>query len=178
MIDHMDDMNAQQAAPHDTESDAGLKDLQDKLQACYTDVEQWKDKCSRVSADFQNFKRRTDKEQALWMRNAQSDLILAILPIMDDLDRALAQAQQKEHTLDLQTWLQGFEMIRASLYKTLQKFGVQEITDVASFNPELHEAIASVDAPGKQPGDIVQVLQKGYMFKGELLRPAQVAVAK
>lgn len=148
-----------------------------KLQNCLADLEQWKDKCMRVAADFQNYKRRMEKEQTTWISSTQADVITNLLPIIDDMDRAMAESQ-KEGKTDMQAWLAGFEMIRTALHKLLTKYGVTEISQNRTFDPLLHEALASVEVPGKQAGEIIEVLQKGYMVKDQVLRPAKVAVAK
>ena len=159
-------------------SDAQVEELRNKLQECQSDVEMWKDKLFRVTADFQNFKRRTEKEQALWMQTAQTDILQNLLPIVDDIDRAVVESAKQEQSPEFKVWIEGLSMISVSLYKFLKKSGVEEITQLTHFDPTLHEALAAVQIPGKQEGDIVEVLQKGFMLKGEVLRPAKVAVAK
>ncbi|HZW61564.1 MAG TPA: nucleotide exchange factor GrpE [Candidatus Babeliales bacterium] len=166
------EQNAQQQAGSNTQ------ELETKLTACLADVQSWKDKYLRANADFQNFKRRSEKEQALWMQSAQAEIIKGLLPIIDDIDRALAESKKQELTPDMKAWLAGFAMIDASFNKLLKKYGVEEITEVTTFDPVLHEAVASVPAPHKKSGEIVEVLQKGFTFKNEVLRPAKVTVAQ
>lgn len=142
-----------------------------ELKECQTQRDEWKDRCLRTVADFENFKRRVEKEKMMWIASAQSSIIQDLLSIVDDFDRAFAQEQNTANT-------QGFALIYKAFAKLLEKYGVQEIKDLTHFDPTYHEAIMQVESSDHKPGDIVQVLQKGYTFKGEVLRPAKVSVAK
>ena len=152
--------------------------LQDQLTTCQTELADWKEKYTRVSADYQNFKRRTQKEQAEWMRVAQTSVFKDLLPIIDDLERAVTDLQHKEQTAEVASLLTATTMIAASLAKMLTKFGVVEIVDNKAFNPDLHEALVAIESADHKSGDIVAVLQKGYMLQDTVLRPAKVSVAK
>ncbi len=127
-----------------------------------------KDKFIRVTADFENYKRRMQKEQAQWFDLGQTKVLSSLVNVVDDFDRALASGQKDE----------GVILIYKSLQKLLESFEVKEISGDLPFDPELHEAILSVENSGKQSGDIVEILQKGYTYKGKVLRPAKVSVAK
>jgi molecular chaperone GrpE len=137
----------------------------------------YKDQFLRTTADLNNFKRRVEKERSEWMTAAQSMVIEKLLPIVDDLDRALVIAQ-KNVTADSVTWLDGIKLIQKNLLKTLSDLGVQEVDASGAFNPEFHEALASVESSEKASGDIVEVFFKGYSFKGKVIKHAQVSVAK
>lgn len=137
----------------------------------------YKDLFLRTTADLNNFKRRVEKERAEWMTAAQSMVIEKILPIVDDLDRALVIAQ-KDVAADNVAWLDGIKLIQKNLNKMLSDLGVKEIDASGVFNPEFHEALASVDSAEKASGDIVDVFFKGYTFKGKVIKHAQVSVAK
>lgn len=152
--------------------------LESQLESCQKEVNDWREKALRSHADFENFKRRSEKERMQWMHTAQKDLLHSLLPIVDDAERGLLELQKRERTPEMDPWLSGYAMMVQSLHKFLKQFRVTEITQNESFNPELHEAIVTVQAEGKQPGDIVAVLQKGYLFNDEVLRPAKVSVAK
>lgn len=153
-------------------------DLQAELDACKVTSDQWQQRFIQVSADMQNYKRRMEKEQLSWTRRAQEGVLVQLLPIVDDFDRALAE--QKKHAVDqdLSAWMVGFEMISKELYKFLKSVHVTEILTSSAFDPELHEAVAQVEAPEVASGDIVEVLQKGYMLGDQVLRPAKVTVAR
>lgn len=149
-----------------------------KLVACKKELEQWREKCLRVSADLENFRRRMEKERARWMESAQADVVHELLPVVDNFQTVLQQTEKQKRTEDLKKWFDGFVMIEKMLSKALQQHGLQEITEVDQFDPELHEAISHVESDQHEAGDIVQVLQKGYRFKDQVLRPAKVSVAK
>jgi len=151
---------------------------QEAIDSCKKELAEVQEKFMHVSADFANFKRRVEKERMMWIRNAQKEVLHNILSIVDDFNRAVIEHQKKERTPELDAWLSGFEMIHNSLYEFLKKNGVTVIESVTHFDPELHEAIAQVDAPEHTSGDIVEVMQKGFMFHDQLLRPAKVVVAK
>lgn len=148
------------------------------IDACKKELAEVQEKFMHVSADLANFKRRVEKERMMWIRNAQKEVLYDILSIVDDFDRAVIEHQKKERTPELETWLSGFEMIHNSLYEFLKKHGVTPIDNMKQFNPELHEAIAQVDSSEHTSGDIVELMQKGFMFHDQLLRPAKVVVAK
>jgi molecular chaperone GrpE len=154
------------------------EDLQIQLDACKVESNEWKNKFMLVSADMQNYKRRIEKEQSMWTRRAQEDVLVKLLAIVDDFDRALAEHEKQEKTPELDAWLKGFEMIGEGLYKFLKNMHVTQIEQMQIFDPMLHEAIAQVEAPDVASGDIVDVVQKGFMFGDEVLRPAKVTVAK
>lgn len=137
----------------------------------------YKAQCLRVSADFANYKRRVEKERLEWMQTAQSSILQKVLPIIDDLERALAHTQNNV-SVEQNPWIEGFVLIQKNAKKLLYDLGVEQIDDSGTFDPELHEALVSVHAPDKQPDQIVEVLRKGYLFKGKVLRHTQVSVAK
>jgi len=158
--------------PDKTEKNTG------QLQACQKELADLKDQFMRSAADFQNYKRRSDQERATWMLNAQSAVFKDLLAIVDDFDRAQEEHAKKERTPEMDAWLQGFEMIGKSLYKLLKKYDITPIKENKKFDPELHEALVQVDSDDHESGQIVSVLQKGFMIKDKLLRPAKVSVAK
>lgn len=137
-----------------------------------------KDQLVRLGADFQNFKRRVEKDRSDWFRSAQSEILLELLPVIDDFDRALAEAQKEGINPEFAQWFAGFELIHKALYEFLKNRDVQPIEQMKDFDPELHEALMQVESENHESGQIVQVLQRGFMFKGTVLRPAKVSVAK
>ncbi len=130
----------------------------------------------RTTADLQNFKRRTERERTEWAQLIQADVIEKILPILDDVDRAL-QTTKSPETPEAKTQLEGLELIAKNFRKVLGGLGVEEIAATGVFNPELHEAIMQVSSPEHASGSIVQELRKGYTLKGKVVRHAQVSVA-
>jgi molecular chaperone GrpE len=144
----------------------------DPLIECQSQREEWKDRYLRCAADFENLKKRTEKERAVWISTAQATVLQDIISIVDDFDRAFAQPVGQENAIA------GFELIHKGLQKILEKYGVTSLQEVKHFDPVMHDAIMQVESPDHTHGDVVQILQKGYMHKGEVLRPAKVSVAK
>lgn len=145
--------------------------------ACCVQLEQIKNTLVHVTADFENFKKRTEKEKIEWIVAGKKQFILDVLEIVDDFDRALQEHKKKKDS-NLDAWLQGFELIGSALYKLLEKHNVYEIKNTTTFDPELHEALTQVESDEHTSGNIVMVLQKGFMFDDVVLRPAKVSVAK
>lgn len=150
-----------------------VEESNSELAECQQELAQWKDQATRIFADFENFKRRTEREQAQWMQVAQTGVLKDLLSLVDDFDRALAQ--KTDETKDLYA---GIEMIYASLTKVLNKYDVKEFESYDLFDPEKHEALMRVDSADHEEGYIVQVFEKGFMCKETVLRPAKVSVAK
>jgi molecular chaperone GrpE len=130
----------------------------------------------RATADLQNFKRRTERERSEWATLIQIDVIEKMLPILDDVERALAHTEQPT-TPETVVQLEGFQLIAKNFKKTLAGLGVEEIPATGLFNPELHEALMQVASSEHRSGEIVQEFRKGYTLKGKVLRHAQVSVA-
>jgi molecular chaperone GrpE len=148
------------------------------LEECKKELAYWKDQFLRSKADFENFKRRIEKEQTQWFQTAQAVLLFDLLNVVDDFDRAFEEKQKEGYSLELKAWIEGFELIRKSLHKLLSKYDVKEIKIEAEFDPRIHEAVAQVDSPDHKAGQIVDVIQKGYTFKDAVLRPAKVTIAR
>ncbi len=148
------------------------------LQACQQEMSLWRDRCLRVTADFENYKKRAEKERTQWAKLAQSSILLDLLTIVDDFDRALNYVQANPVPEEAQPLIEGFLLTHKALVKLLQKYGVTEIEEHEIFDPSIHEATMQVDSPEHISGAIVAVLQKGYRLKDEVLRPAKVSVAK
>lgn len=149
----------------------------EQLEKANAAAAEWTDKYLSLSADFQNYKKRIMQERTDWAQDAQKAVFLDLLAIIDNFERALEQEKKRENAENLE-WLAGFEMIYQSLEKLLAKFGVQAITDFSVFNPKYHEALLQVESDQHKSGEIVQVLQKGYIMHDKVIRPAIVSVAK
>jgi molecular chaperone GrpE len=147
------------------------------LSECLLQVAEWKDKYFRLGADFQNFKKRLEKEQASLKRTIQSDILLQILSIVDNFDRAFSENKNGEVS-DFKAWIEGFELIQKELYRLLERHSIKEIAARDDFDPELHEAVMQVASETRKSGEIVEVLQKGYLLDNHVLRPAKVSVAQ
>lgn len=166
---HNDDpeQNIQQKSSESEHTE--LTACRSSLEACRTERDEWKEKYLYIRADVENIQRRMAKDMDRLIWDAQAKLLRGILDIVADFERAL-----EAHKSDQD----GFMLIYKQLLKFLDQAGVQEIEVQRHFDPELHEAVAHIAAPGHESGSIVQVLQKGYRFKNEILRPARVSVAQ
>ena len=128
----------------------------------------------RLAADFDNFRKRVAREQADLSRRANERLLGELLPVIDDLERALeAAAAHEEATLE-----EGVRLVHRSLSGLLERHGLSEIEADGPFDPHVHEALLTRAAEGAEQGSVVQVLQKGYRLGDRVLRPARVIVAE
>ena len=154
------------------------QECKQELKACMKDVEDLKETCKRVAADFENFKKRVERDRVTWTQSAQAEVLRDLLPVIYDFDRAISEYQKREGQVEHESWIAGFELIRKSLNKLLQTYGVTVIEQMTHFDPEFHEALSQIESPNHQSGSIVEIVNKGYMFNKHLLRPARVIVAK
>jgi len=166
--------------PAEEKKDETQKNEQRQEQMCCDcqQLQELKEKFIRVSADLQNYRKRVEKEKAQWIKIAQSELLTDLLSVVDDFDRALQESKKEGVPQELSVFVDGLEMIYKSFYKFFDKYGIKEITEIKIFDPNLHEAISQIDSSDHKSGEIVQVLQKGFMLKDNVLRPAKVVVAK
>mgnify|MGYP000887370710 FL=1 len=145
------------------------------LVAAQNEAEQWKDKYIRLVAEFENYKKRTLKEKSELILNGSEKTVAAILPILDDFERATA-----DKTEDPQAIKEGFELIYKKFLKALETLGVNKIeTDNADFNVDYHEAIAMVpDMGDDKKGKVIDCVQTGYTLNDKVIRHAKVAVGQ
>lgn len=129
----------------------------------------------RKTADFENLKRRTEREKTDFFKFALAEVIRDLLNILDNFERALAHAEEKGAGDDFH---QGVEMIARQLADTMKRYGLTEIpAHGLPFDPNVHEAIVREETDSAAPGTVLEVLQKGYALNDRLLRPARVKVA-
>lgn len=147
----------------------------DPLTAAQNDAEQWKDKYIRLVAEFENYKKRTLKEKSELILNGSEKTVAAILPILDDFERATA-----DKTEDPQAIKEGYELIYKKFLKALETLGVHKIkTDDADFDVDYHEAIAMVPGMGDdKKGKVIDCVQTGYTLNDKVIRHAKVAVGQ
>jgi molecular chaperone GrpE len=125
----------------------------------------------RAAADYQNYKRRVESERSELVQMANASLMINLLPMVDDLERALENVDA--HLAGL-TWLDGIRLIHRKFQALLEMNGITEIAaDGQDFDPNLHEAVMYTEG---EPGKVLNVAQKGYMLGGRVLRPAMVVV--
>lgn len=147
----------------------------DPLTAAQNEAEQWKDKYIRLVAEFDNYKKRTLKEKSELILNGSEKTVAAILPILDDFERATA-----DKTEDPQAIKEGYELIYKKFLKALETLGVNKIeTDNADFDVDYHEAIAMVPGMGDdKKGKVIDCVQTGYTLNDKVIRHAKVAVGQ
>ena len=141
----------------------------EQVALCIAELSMWKDQCKRISAEFENFKKRTERDQVRWSEFAKESLLQDILPFVDTFDLAL---QQKAGTN-----CAGIEMVYQATLKLLQKNDVSVMMVDKHFDPEFHEAVMQVNSDKHLSGEIVEVLAKGFLLKDRVLRHAKVSVA-
>jgi len=150
--------------------------LEEKYAQALADMEELKKDNLRVLADSENFKKRLLREKEDYFKFATSAILEEIIPVMDNLDLALAHGRQAEACKDLVT---GVEMTMNIFLDTMKKHGLEQIAGVdVPFDPSRHEALGQVERDDVDENTVCQMLQKGYMLKDRLLRPAKVMVSR
>ena len=151
--------------------------LAKELEVAQSAIEEQKDKYLRLSAEFDNYRKRTLKEKAELIKNGAEKTLTAILPILDDFERALKNLEATEET---KTMKEGVELIFTKFQKVLQQEGLQAIeTEGKDFDVDFCEAIALVPAPSEDlKGKILDCVQTGYMLNDKVIRHAKVVVAQ
>lgn len=134
----------------------------------------------RALADFDNYRRRVERERASAARAGKRDLLLSLLDILDGFDRALAQVKELTLSGDAsRPVVDGLRALHRKLLSLLEAQGVKPLKTLGeAFNPELHEAVGAVETGDYEPGAVADELQRGYLWGDELLRPARVRVAQ
>ena len=139
-------------------------------------ADEYLDKLLRIQADFDNYKKRLDRDKTEFIKFANEGIIIQILNIVDDFDRAV-EAGKSKHDFDV--LYKGIEMIHKDMKEFLEKYGVKEIkANGKPFNPNEHEAMMQEESSEYPEDHVVEELQKGYMLNGRVIRPAKVKVSK
>jgi molecular chaperone GrpE len=139
-------------------------------------VAELKDRALRQAAELENYKKRTEREKAEFFKRANEGLVKDLLPVLDNLERALESASESPQADNL---VQGVEMVHAELLKILERHGLEPMEALGQpFDPELHEAMMQQENPELEDNTVMAEAQKGYLFHGRLLRPAMVVVSK
>lgn len=169
-MDRSEDLEGEKAET-EPEEDA------DPLEAAQKEIEELKDKYLRAVAEFDNYRKRTIKEKAELILNGSEKAIAAILPVLDDMDRAITNSEKVE---DAEAMKDGLALIYNKFTKVLESLGVKAIeTEGVDFNVDLHEAIAMVPGMGDdKKGKVIDCIQKGYKLNDKVIRHAKVAVGQ
>lgn len=167
-------INADADVPGHTHlSNEGAEDVTEKLQA---EIEEQKDKYLRLFAEFENYKRRTRQEREDFAKIANRDIVTALLPVLDDCDRAEKQMQGSEDIIQIK---EGIALVFQKLKNTLQAKGLKAMESInTDFDVEKHEAIAEMQAGEDKNGKVVDEAEKGYYLHDKIIRFAKVIVGK
>ena len=153
----------------------GHKHNDEEIGKLKAEIEEWKNSFLRKQADFQNFTKRKEKEVEELKKFASEKIITQFLGSLDNFERAIESSVESK---DFDSLLQGVEMIVRNLKDIMSGEDVEEIPTEGAFNPEYHHAVGVEASEDKKEDEIVKVLQKGYMMKGKVIRPAMVIVCK
>ncbi len=162
-----------------TETDESVES--DPLELALAEAADYKDKYLRAHADFENAKKRLEKDKANAVAYANESFAKDILAVLDSFDNALnsIEGADEENTSEvLEKMKEGVTLTHNQLKKILEKNHIKEINCEGEFNPEVHQAIMQIESENHEPGDVVQVMQKGYTIKDRVLRPAMVSTCK
>jgi molecular chaperone GrpE len=143
------------------------------VEALRAERDEYLEHLKRVAADFENYRKRAARDQESLVARAAERLVRELLPVLDDLERALHAAEQHEEA-ELE---EGVRLVHRQLAGALRKEGLEEIPTDGKFDPHLHEALLAQPAEAEE-GTVIEVLQKGYRLGDRVLRPARVVVAE
>ncbi len=144
----------------------------DELSAMKQELEETTDRLKRIMAEFENFKKRSNKEREMLYNSLLADIVSSFLPVIDNLEKAISIKTEDEG------YKQGIELVLKQFNDVLAKFGVEEIKTVGeTFDPELHEAVSSIQDETKGEKEIVQEYRKGYKIGTKVIRHSMVVVA-
>lgn len=155
------------------EEEQPIEQPADPFKKVQDDLAEAKDKYVRLYAEFDNHRRRTSKEKLELIQNANEQLIVALLPILDDFERA-----EKSNIETSNSTIEGFLLIKSKLSKVMDQYGVKtmDTSPETEFNPDLHEAITQMPAEEKLKGKIVDTVEKGYLLNDKVIRFAKVVI--
>lgn len=149
---------------------------EDEIKKLKTEVEDWKNSYLRKQAEFQNFTKRKEKEFDDLKAFASEKVVIKVLDIIDNLERAVAAAAE---TRDFDSLVKGVELILSQMKSTVTSEGVEVIgTEKVTFDPHLHMAVSVEDSENHANDEIIAEFQKGYKMKGKVIRPSMVKVCK
>ena len=160
------------AAEPDAPADAESREVEDALR----ERDEFKDLLLRKTAEFDNFRKRIERERLTLSDAAAASIIEELLPLMDDLERALKVDTGPEGA---DAYRRGVELIHRQLHEILRKRGVRPVEALgADFDPHYHQAVSHEPAEGRREGEIIEEFRRGYLLGDRLLRPSMVKVAK
>lgn len=171
-----EDKPAAGVSPESPDSSGEVAELRRKLEEKTKEAEGNYARLLRLAADMENLKKRQERERAELLQFANENLVKELLPVVDNLERALEHGRQLEAPPAL---LEGIEMVHQAFLKALDRFGVTAHDSLGQpFDPAFHNAMMQEEAPEVPDGSVIKELQKGYLMHQRLLRPAMVVVAR
>jgi molecular chaperone GrpE len=158
----------------DAGSDPSLEGSDPRVTELEKERDEYLDALRRLKAEFDNYRKRTAREHEAMSARATEALLRELLPILDDLERALEAAEQHEEA----KLEDGVRLVHRELEEAVRRHGLEEIETNGAFDPHVHEALLTQPGEEAEPGSVLQVLQKGYRLGDRVLRPARVVVAE
>ena len=167
---------SQDASQADLVAEEAVESLRTELDDMRSKADEYLDGWQRSRAEFTNYKKRVEREQAQAYQNAAGSILKRFLDILDDLDRALKKQPQEKEGVE---WAAGIELVYRKFLNVLEAEGVNAIdAEGKEFDPNLHEAISHEEFEGVAGGQVIEVVKQGYLLGERVLRPAVVRVAK
>jgi molecular chaperone GrpE len=159
----------------ETTAAAAAASLDEQMATLQRERDEYYNLLLRARAEFDNYRKRVDRERLELIETASADLLHDLLPIVDDLERALAAPADAEAA---EPYRRGVELIHRQLLELLRQRGARPVEALgATFDPHLHQAVAHEPAPGRRDGEIIEEYRRGYTLGNRLLRPSMVKVA-
>jgi molecular chaperone GrpE len=177
--ENLEETQTEEVLEEQTETEENVE--VDPLEEARAEAADYKDKYLRAHADFENAKKRLEKDKMNAVSYANESFAKDILAVLDSFDNALSSIESAEEEISsevLEKMKEGVTLTYNQLKKILEKNQIKEIECKGEFNPEVHQAIMQVESDEHESGDVVQVMQKGYTIKDRVLRPAMVSTCK
>lgn len=169
-------ISEEQIAPQ--EGEEVIAESMNELETITAELASFKDKYARVHADFDNIKKRLEREKYQALEYANEKFAKDLIPVVDSLSMAIGAAEiEAEPAVLLEKLKEGVELTMKQLLGVLEKHGVTAVDESEPFNPDVHNAVQRVDSPDHQSGEIVNTFQKGFRYKERTLRDAMVVIA-
>jgi molecular chaperone GrpE len=174
--DELDEVVLEVVEDVDATEEQSSEEAMADLVAARAEAEGYLDDLRRLQAEFDNYRKRTMREQTARIASASQSLVSRLLPVLDNFELAVSHAEQSR---DFDRMLKGVEMVFGELQDLLSNEGLVGIeAEGKPFDPERHEAVVAVEEEGVEAGTVIDVIRKGYEFNGRVLRPAMVKVAR
>ncbi len=163
-----------QEEPCGSEPQGSLSELLERVGEAEVRRDEYLADLQRLAAEFENYRKRAARDQERLVAHAHERLVRELLPVLDDLERALEAVERHEEA----ALVDGVKLVEQSLRKALEREGLREISTDGSFDPHIHEALLTKAEEGAQPGSVLEVVQRGYRLGDRVVRPARVIVSE